>query len=144
MLVATLVIASASAQENGQSNPPTLYERLGGLPAISVVVSDLLDVVVPDPMLNENPAIKASREQVPAPYLKYQVTAMVCEASGGPCKYHGRDMKSSHAHLNITEAEWQRFITLFEEILTQHQVPAQESQELLEIVDSTKADIVKS
>ena len=67
---------------------------------------------------------------------------MVCEATGGPCKYQGRTMKAAHAHLNISSAEWDRMETIFKEVLTKHNVPAQETQELLDIIDSTKADIV--
>jgi hemoglobin len=53
-------------------------------------------------------------------------------------------MKESHAHLNITEREWDRMVILFKEVLAKHKVPAQETQELLKIVGSTKADIVVS
>jgi hemoglobin len=136
--------SAAVAQGDEGKEQQSLYDRLGGLQPISVVVSDFIDAVVPDTLLNENPAIDAARTVVPAPYLKYHVTAMVCEATGGPCQYHGRGMKESHAHLNITEREWDRMVTLFKEVLAKHQVPAKESQELLEIIDSTKADIVES
>ncbi len=132
----------ALAEEMADMKEPSLYTRLGGLMPISVVVSDFLDAIVPDPMLNTNPAIDAARERVPTPYLKYHVTAMVCEATGGPCKYQGRTMKAAHAHLNISSAEWDRMETIFKEVLTKHNVPAQETQELLDIIDSTKADIV--
>lgn len=132
------VVAQGDAEQKQQS----LYDRLGGLAPISVVVSDFIDVLVPDPVLNENPAIDAARQRVPAPYLKYHVTAMVCQATGGPCQYHGRGMKESHAHLNITEQEWDRMVTLFKEVLAKHKVPAKETQELLEIIGSTKTDIV--
>jgi hypothetical protein len=47
---------------------------------------------------------------VPAAYLKYHVTALVCQATGGPCQYHGRAMRDSHAHLAITEREWERMV----------------------------------
>jgi hemoglobin len=114
------------------------------LAPISVVVNDFIDVLVPDAVLNANPAIDAARKRVPAPYLKYHVTAMVCQATAGPCQYHGRGMKESHAHMNITEREWDRMVTLFKEVLAKHKVPAQETKELLEIVGSTKADIVVS
>jgi hemoglobin len=134
------VLAQGGAEQKQQS----LYDRLGGLMPISVVVNDFIDVLVPDAFLNENPAINAARKIVPAPYLKYHVTAMVCQATGGPCQYHGRDMKQSHAHLNITEREWSRMVTLFKEVLAKHKVPEKESQELLEIIDSTKKDIVVS
>jgi hemoglobin len=137
----TLLIGwtSAIAQENAQQS---LYDRLGGLAPISVVVSDFIDAMVPDPFLNQNPAIDAARMRVPAPYLKYHVTALVCKVTGGPCEYSGRGMKESHAHLNITEREWDRMVTIFKETLSKHGVPAKETQELLDIVASTKADIV--
>jgi hemoglobin len=132
------------AQEAGQEQQKSLYDRLGGLAPITVVVSDFIDVMVPDPLLNENPAIDASRHRVPPEYLKYHVTAMVCQATGGPCQYHGRSMKASHVHLNISEREWNRMVTLLEEVLAEHEVPARETRELLEIVDSTKSAIVVS
>ena len=133
----------AIAQDGADLKQQSLYDRLGGLAPISVVVSDFIDVLVPDPLLNENPAIDMARQRVPAPYLKYHVTAMVCQVTGGPCQYHGRGMEESHAHLNITEREWDRMVTLFKEVLAQHEVPTMEAQELLEIIGSTKADIVQ-
>ncbi len=51
-------------------------------------------------------------------------------------------MKSSHAHLNISEAEWDRMVEIFVGVLNKHQVPDAEQQELLGIVGSTKGDIV--
>jgi hemoglobin len=53
-------------------------------------------------------------------------------------------MKETHAHLNITEKEWDRMIAIFKEVLAKHQVPAKETQELLKIIGSTEADIVVS
>lgn len=134
----------AFAQGGAEQKQRSLYDRLGGLAPISVVVSDFIDALVPDAVLNANPAISAARKRVPAPYLKYHVTAQVCQATGGPCKYHGRGMKESHAHLNITKSEWDRMVTIFKEILAKHGVPAKETQELLAIVDSTEAEIVVS
>jgi hemoglobin len=133
-------VASVSAEEPASAS---LYDRLGGLAPISVVVSDFVDLLVPDKVLNQNPAIAESRDRVPAAYLKYHVTAMVCQATGGPCTYEGRGMKESHAHLNITEKEWDRMATLFKQVLDKHKVPAAEQKELFAIVGTTKADIVK-
>jgi hemoglobin len=133
---------SAVAQSATQPGQLSLYERLGGLAPISVVVSDFIDALVPDAVLNANPAIDAARKRVPAPYLKYHVTALVCQVTGGPCQYHGRGMKESHAHLNITEREWDRMVTIFKEVLAKHAVPPKETQELLEVVGSTKGEIV--
>lgn len=122
---------------------PSLYTRLGGLPAISVVVSDFIDALVPDAELNRNPAIAQARARVPAAYLKFQVTALVCQVTGGPCQYPGRGMKESHAHLHITPAEWDRMAAIFEQILDRYAVPEAEQQELFAIVGSTRAEIVE-
>lgn len=130
------------AQADMEKAQSSLYERLGGLAPISVVVNDFLDAMVPDSFLNANPAINEARKRVPASYLKYHVTAMVCQATGGPCQYGGRGMKESHANLNITEREWERMEVIFKEVLARHHVPEKEVQELLAIVESTKADIV--
>ena len=135
---------TALADGHPEEAQPSLYDRLGGLAPISVVVSDFIDVVVPDPLLNENPAIDAARTQVPSAYLKYHVTAMVCQVTGGPCQYHGRNMKDSHVGLNITEQEWDRMVVLFKGVLAKHKVPEKECKELVAIVGSTKVDIVSS
>jgi len=144
IVVAAGIPGTGFAQGKADPGKKSLYERLGGLAPISVVVSDFIDALVPDAVLNANPAIDAARKRVPAPYLKYHVTALVCQAAGGPCQYQGRAMKASHAHLNITEKEWDRMVTIFKQILTRYQVPEQETQELLSIVGTTKADIVAS
>ncbi|TDW57664.1 group I truncated hemoglobin [Oceanimonas baumannii] len=141
-ILALLTCLSLSAQESAGEQTESLYQRLGGLVPISVVVSDFIDVVVDDDIINANPAVKAARTRAPAPYLSYQVTAQVCYVTGGPCQYLGRSMKEAHGHLNITEAEWAHMVALFEGVLDQHQVPARERQELLDIVASTKGEIV--
>lgn len=137
-----VTLPSSAMGDGSNVDERSVYDRLGGLMPISVVVSDFIDAMVPDPFLNQNPAINEARKRVPAPYLKYQVTALVCQATGGPCQYTGRNMKDSHAHLNITEQEWDRMVVIFKEVLEKHKVPVPEQQELLDIVGSTKSDIV--
>lgn len=142
LLVVCIIVSGTSAAAEEKKPAPTLYERLGGLGPISVVVSDFIEEMVPDEMLNKNPAINKARKEVPAPYLKYRVTSMVCSATGGPCAYTGKDMRSSHAHLNISEAEWDRMVEIFKGVLNEHNVPAKEQDDLLAIVGSTKSQIV--
>ena len=138
--LATAVAPVASAQQAGTS--PPLYERLGGLKGITVVVDDFINRLVANKTLNKNPAIKAGRISSPAPYLKFQVSQLVCEVTGGPCKYTGKSMKESHAHLNISEQEWDVMAKDFQKSLDKFKVPANEQKELFDIVGKTKADIV--
>jgi len=138
-----LLAAPASwAEEPAATGEKSLYDRLGGLAPISVVVSDFIDALVPDEMLNQNPAIKEARDRVPAAYLKFHVTSMLCQATGGPCAYTGRTMKESHAHLHITGAEWDRMAQIFKQVLDKFKVPEKEQQDLFALVGTTKADIV--
>jgi hemoglobin len=109
---------------------------------ISVVVSDFIAALVPDPLMNENPAIETARKQVPAAYLNYHVTAFVCMATGGPCGYTGRGMPESHAHLNISGREWDRMMTIFVDVLANHKVPERETRELVALLGTTRDAIV--
>jgi len=140
LMLGALAGPGAFAQQPGAQKP--LYERLGGLKGITVVVDDFINRLVANRTLNKNPAINAGRKSSPAPYLKYQVSEMVCQVTGGPCKYTGKAMKDSHAHLNISEAEWKVMASEFKKSLDKFKVPAAEQKELFEIVGTTKGDIV--
>ena len=125
-----------------QPHQPTLYERLGGIYNIAVVVDDLIDRVMTDPRLNVNPAVDEAHHKVPPAGFKYLVTEMVGWASGGPQKYSGRSMRESHQNLNITQKEWEAFMDDVQQTLDKFKVPATEQAELKAIVQSTHDDIV--
>jgi hemoglobin len=125
-----------------QEPPKALYDRLGGVYSIATVVDDFIERLLVNDTLNANPAINQARAHVPKAGLKFQVTALVCQVTGGPCKYTGRAMKESHQKLFITEAEWQAMVVDFRRTLDQFEVPAREQEELIAIVGSTKQDIV--
>lgn len=141
MLIAAAFIAPATLAQSTAAQP-SLYDRLGGLKGITVVVDDFIDRLLVNEIPNKNPAINAGRVSSPAPYLKFQVSQMVCEATGGPCKYTGKGMKESHSQLNITEQEWGTMAAEFQISLDKFKVPAAEQKELFDIVGTTKVDIV--
>src|SRR6187431_1784458 len=120
------------------SAKPSLYERLGGVYAIAAVVDDFIDRVMDDPRLNANPKVDEAHHRVSRAGFKYLVTEMVCWATGGPQSYTGRTMYDSHAHLNISEPEWQVFLGDLQASLDRFRVPTAERAELLAIVESTK------
>ncbi len=122
--------------------PPTLYERLGGVYPIATVVDDLIDRIMVDSRLNANPRVDEAHHRVPPAGFKYLVTEMVCWAAGGPQKYTGRSMYESHKEMKITAPEWEAFMDDLQQTLDKFGVPAQEQGELKAIVESTRADIV--
>ncbi len=144
-VLSILVWFATAVPAFAQQAPATsLYERLGGVYNIAVVVDDFIERLLVDDTLNANPAIKAARDRVPKAGLKFHVTALVCQVTGGPCTYTGRTMKVAHAKLNINEAQWAAMVADFKVTLNKFKVPAAEQEELIRIVGSTKADIVVS
>ena len=122
---------------------PSLYDGLGGVYAIAAVVDDFINRVMDNPRLNANPKVDEAHHRVSRAGFKYLVTEMVCWATGGPQRYTGKTMVDSHAHLDITEEEWQVFLADFQACLDHFSVPQREQGELFAIVESTKKDIVR-
>ena len=121
---------------------PSLYDRLGGLYNIAVVVDDFIDRVMGDPRLNANPRVDEAHHRVSPQGFKYYVTEMLCWAAGGPQTYSGRTMGDSHRHLMITDEEWVAFMEDLQQSLDKFEVPQPEQDEVTAIVESTKEAIV--
>ena len=121
------------------ANPIPLYERLGGRHAIKLVVDDFVAFLVADPRVN------ARFKDMKGPdveKLKTNAADQVCEATGGPCSYLGRDMKTAHRGLKITEAEWTATVENLVKALDKNRVGAAEKNELLGALAPMKPDIV--
>jgi hemoglobin len=125
-----------------ETQPTSLYERLGGIYNIATVVDDFIDRIMVDDRLNANPRVDEAHHRVLPPGFKYLVTEQVGEATGGPQRYTGRSMEDSHRDLLITADEWQAFIDDLNQTLDKSEVPQQERSELLAIIESTRDDIV--
>jgi len=144
ILVALLLLTtSAFVRAGGEWGKPNgLFERLGGTYAIAAVVDDFVDRLWADPIVSANPAVAQSRARISKAGLKFQVTALLCQITGGPEKYAGRDMKQAHARLNISEREWGAMAGDFKAALDRFRVGPQEQDELFALVGSVKNDIV--
>jgi hemoglobin len=118
----------------------TLYKRLGGYDAIAAVADDLLARLVADAQLArfwQNRADDSERRE------KQLLVDFLCASSGGLLYYVGRDMKTSHRGMDISETDWQAFLVHLEATLDGFAVPAAERAEVLGFVNSTKPDIVE-
>jgi hemoglobin len=139
----TQISVTAKLEEaDVETQPTSLYERLGGIYNIATVVDDFIDRIMVDHRLNANPRVDEAHHRVLPPGFKYLVAEQVGEATGGPQRYTGRSMEDSHRDLLITPEEWRAFIDDFNQTLDKFEVPQQERSELLAIVESTKDDIV--
>jgi hemoglobin len=140
--LACALICVAGPLAAQQPADTSLYVRLGGVPAIALVVDYFVDRLEWNPVIRANPAVRRAFAEPIKPGLKYRLTEMVCEATGGPCTYGGRPMDEAHDGLGITEAEWQAMVQEFQRALLRYRVPAQEQKDLLAVVATTKDDIV--
>jgi hemoglobin len=114
----------------------SLYDRLGGKPAIQAVVDDFIGNVANDGRINKRFA------GANIPRLKTMLVDQICEASGGPCKYTGQNMKVAHAGMKITDTEFGALVDDLVKSLDKFKVPAQEKSDLLTALGSMKGDVV--
>ncbi len=115
----------------------TLYERLGGMAAISAVVEDFAGNCLADPRINK----KFARSD--ANRLVANLKDFVCNATGGPCVYKGLSMKESHKHMRVTGGEFSALVEDLVKSLDKFRVEEREKNELLGALAGLKADIVK-
>lgn len=123
----------------------TLYERLGGEPAITAVVNDFVARAAKDPKVNFTRKGHPNEwDASPANMAKLQkrLVEFIGENTGGPQKYQGKDMVAAHQGMEITEAEFNAAAAHLSASLDKFNVPAKEKAELLEIVGSTKGQMV--
>jgi hemoglobin len=116
----------------------SLYDRLGGKPAIEAVVDDFVGRVAADTRING----KFANANIPR--LKIMLADQICQASGGPCTYSGRDMRSAHAGMGISGEEFDALVGDLVATLNKFKVPEREKNELLGALGPMKKDIVIS
>lgn len=132
-VAATWTLSSATSFAAERS----LYERLGGVGAIQAVVTKFISNVGGDARINgyfKNADLKK---------LNKGLVDQVCQATGGPCTYEGRDMKTAHKGMKVTTAAFNALVEDLVKALDTFNVPKQEKDELLAILGPMKKDIVE-
>ena len=141
VLLFVAVNLGACASMGGGDAPagPSLYKRLGGREGIATVVGDFTTNMAADPRVNERfKGMKAPELEK----FKSNLADQICEATGGPCSYLGKDMKATHQGMKITEAEWNATVENLVKALDKNNVDAKAKQELLAALGPMKKDIV--
>ena len=124
----------------------SLYDRLGGEPAITAVVDDFVGRAAADPKVNFTRKGTGMEWQATAQnvaHVKKMLVQFIAKASGGPQQYEGRDMKSVHKGMKISNAEFNAIAADLKASLDKFKVPAKEQSELLAAVEGTRKDIVE-
>ncbi len=137
LLVSASVFADAYADAHMEQ---TLYKRLGGYDAIAAVTDDFVGRLATDKSL-EKFFVGHSKESLGR--IRQLVVDQLCAATGGPCIYIGRDMKSSHQGMGITEANWNTAVAHLVATFEKFKVPERERKELLGALSGLENDIVE-
>ena len=119
---------------------PSLYKRLGGYDAIAAVTDDFIARMAEDKQLNR---FLVGLSESSKGRLRQLVVEQICQATGGPCIYIGRDTKTTHKGLGITGSDWDLSVKHLVAGLDKFKVPGKEKEEFLAIVSSLKPDIVE-
>lgn len=118
----------------------TLYERMGGYDQLSAIVDDFLG------RLRDDEAFKrfgGGRSKDSLDRTTQLIKDQFCSLAGGPCVYIGRDMKTSHAGLEITDAEWESMMQKLHATLDKFQIGETEKKEFVALIENTRKDIVE-
>jgi hemoglobin len=129
-------VALAACAPMAPPQQASLYQRLGGQPAITAVVDDFVANVAADNRINRFFA------HTDIPHLKKELVDQICQATGGPCVYTGKTMRVAHAGMRITDADFNALVGDLVKSLNKFNVPAQEQQELLGALGPLKPEIV--
>jgi hemoglobin len=125
-----------------EARPRTLYQRIGGTYVLARVVDVFVDGLYADPAMRANAAVHREMKLARKAGLKFQITSLLCQETGGPCKYDGRTLREAHLSMNITEGEWNAGMADFKKALVTARVPPAERAELTNILETSKDDVV--
>jgi len=137
-VVLCLVVSFPAAAQT--SKEKSLYQRLGGYDAIAAVTDDFIGRLIGDPRFEK---FFAGFSNDSKKKIRQHIVDQLCVVTGGPCVYLGRDMKTTHAGLGITDADWNAAVTHLTESLNKFKVGEKEKGQLLALVTTLKRDIVE-
>jgi len=127
--LSTAIAALALIGCAAKTSDATLYQRLGGQAAIAAVVDDTLANVAVDPRINQRFRTSDTLR------LRNGLVELLCDRSGGPCTYRGRNMADAHEGMMIRDAEFDALVDDLVRALDKHRVPTREKNELLALLD---------
>ena len=136
MLGVTLLLGACQDMGMMSMQHKSLYERLGGKDAIVAVVDDFVGNVAADNRINH------FFGKTDIPRLKKNLVDQICQATGGPCVYTGRDMVTAHSGMGVSNADFDALVGDLVKTLDKFKVPEKEKGELLAILGPMRPQIV--
>ncbi len=135
-----LLSACASSPPNPSEQSPqaSLYEQLGGAPAVAALVDALVAEYKSD-------ALISPRFDLPPAelgYLRERLIEQMCAATGGGCEYTGLPMSDAHSGMAISQAEFDSFMQASVRAMTKIGVSQDHQQTLGSVLEGMRGEIV--
>ena len=139
LCIGIVVVAACGASSKPAAPPPdnrSLFERLGGQPAINAVVHEFVlttkaDARISQFFINTDPV-----------KLEQAMDDHVCSITGGGCTYRGKSMRDAHTGMKVGDADFAAFMDDLKQVLVKLNVPEREGREVLSAFAGMKGDVV--
>lgn len=132
--MALSVLANTASAQTASGDQ--LYKAFGEKTGISTLMDDFMKRLIADPRTRSHFDIPGSDR------IKEQLTEQLCELAGGPCTYTGRDMKSSHANLNIKKSDFNALVEVLQSSMTAKGIPFSSQNQMLALLAPMNRDVI--
>lgn len=127
--ISTLFALGTAADEEAA---PSLYERLGAAEGLAQIINDTIA------LHHKNPDIAHYFDDVDDDALAGHVIAFFAAGTGGPVNYQGRDMVTTHASMNISNADFDSAVADVLNAVKANGVDAESAAEVAAILESLR------
>ncbi|HYS54835.1 MAG TPA: group 1 truncated hemoglobin [Thermoanaerobaculia bacterium] len=128
-LVLAIAISACAHQRS-------LYDRIGGTPVLSAIVDSFIARFADDTR------VAPTFAKTDIPKFRKLILEQFCNITGGGCKYTGRDMKTTHEGLHLTEAQFNALVEDLQDAMATQRVPIELQNELIAKLAPMRADII--
>jgi hemoglobin len=115
---------------------PTLFSQLGGQDGVTSIIKDSIE------LWKKNPVLAESFKNANAPRLEVMLVQQICSLTDGGCTYGGRDMRSIHASMGVTTAQFNALAEDLQSSLANHNIPFATQNKLIALLAPMKRDVV--
>jgi hemoglobin len=137
LTLALVAGCKTTSEEVKTTDSRSLYDRLGGKEALTAVIDDFLTRVANDKR------ISAFFAHANRPRLVQLLVEQTCQASGGPCTYAGKDMKTAHQGMGISSDDFDALLQDLVASLDTFKIGEREKGELLALLRPMQREIVE-
>jgi hemoglobin len=115
---------------------PGLYQAFGEREGLRALMDDFVVRLKADARIGEQ------FRETNLDNLAKSLTEQLCHLSGGPCTYNGPDMKTAHAHLDITRAHFNALVEVLQQSMDAKGIPFTRQNQMLALLAPMHRDTI--